>query len=102
MMKKYIFLILLITTLVTPAIGQKTEKASAQVAQESGMTVLLKGKTLQIQNIKTGDKIEILNILGVRVLEKKSDSTSIELQLELQQGYYIVKVGTQVRKISLK
>jgi ABC-type molybdate transport system ATPase subunit len=101
-MKKYLFLILLITTLATPVIGQKSERSTAQVAQESGMTVLLKGKTLQIQNIKNGDKIEILNILGVRVLEKKSDSTSIELQLDLQQGYYIIKVGTQVRKISLK
>jgi len=63
---------------------------------------LLKNKTLQLQNIKVGDKIQVLNVLGVKVLEKKSDSTIVDIQLNLSPGYYIVKVGSTVRKISLK
>jgi len=87
---------------LSPVCAQKSEKVGTPVSQEQAITIVLKGKTLQIQNIKSGDKIEILNILGVRVLERRADSTYIELQLDLQQGYYIVKVGNLVRKISVK
>jgi hypothetical protein len=101
-MKRYFLAFVLIFFFLAPLCAQKSDKVTTPVAQEQTFSIVLKGRTLQIQNIKVGDKIEILNILGVRVLEKRSDSTYIELQLELPQGYYIVKVGTLVRKISVK
>jgi len=101
-MKKILLAFVLMAALLAPVYAQKSEKVSTPVSQDQTITIILKGKSLQIQNIKVGDKIEILNILGIRVLEKKSDSTYVEIQLELPQGYYIVKVGTLVRKISVK
>lgn len=84
--------------------AQKQDKTEPVVTTqtETGVVVLLKNKTLQLQNIKVGDKIQVLNVLGVKVLEKKSDSTIVDIQLNLSPGYYIVKVGSTVRKISLK
>lgn len=101
-MVKKILIIVLIVSLFSPVFAQKSEKAVVPVAQEQTMSIAVKNKNLTIQNVKTGDKIEILNILGVRVLEKRTDSTTFEIQLDLPQGYYIVKVGSLVRKISLK
>jgi len=101
-MKKILFIFVFMTAFLVPVCAQKSEKVSTPVSQEQAISIILKGKTLQIQNVKTGDKIEILNILGVRVLEKRTDSTYVEIQLDLPQGYYIVKVGTLVRKISVK
>lgn len=101
-MKKILFIFVFMTAFLVLVCAQKSEKVSTPVSQEQAISIILKGKTLQIQNVKTGDKIEILNILGVRVLEKRTDSTYVEIQLDLPQGYYIVKVGTLVRKISVK
>lgn len=102
-MKGRIIIVICLLALFVPIQAQKSEKpAVAAVAQESSVSITVKNKTLQLVNIKVGDKIQILNILGVRVLEKKADSTTVDLSLELPQGYYIVKVGTTVRKISLK
>jgi hypothetical protein len=43
-----------------------------------------------------------LSIVGVKVLEKKPESSNCSLVLELPRGYYIVKIGSTVRKISVK
>lgn len=103
-MKRYTFALVCLLGLLQPLAAQKQEKVEAvsTTQTESTVVVLLKNKTLQLQNIKVGDNIQVLNILGVRVLEKKADSTIVDIQLNLSPGYYIVKVGTTVRKISLK
>jgi co-chaperonin GroES (HSP10) len=102
-MKGRYLLVICLLALFVPVLAQKSEKAAVvTVAQDQGVTITLKNKTLQLANVKVGDKIQILNILGVRVLEKKADSTIVDIALDLPQGYYIVKVGTTVRKISLK
>lgn len=101
-MIKKVLAIVLILSLFSPVFAQKSEKAVVPVAQEQSITIAVKNKNMTIQNVKTGDKIEILNILGVKVIEKRTDSTTFEMLLDLPQGYYIVKVGSLVRKISLK
>ncbi|MDP4278258.1 MAG: T9SS type A sorting domain-containing protein [Bacteroidota bacterium] len=100
-MKRRWWLMILLMAVLMPIYAQKGDKGTP-APQEQGVVVLLKNKTLQVQNVKSGDKLEILNILGVRVLEKKIEGTDVELQLNLPQGYYIVKVASTVRKISVK
>ncbi len=102
-MKKLVLtFIVLISVSFATIDAQKGDKATTTVSAEQAVSIVLKNKTLTVTNIKSGDKIEILNILGVKVLEKRTDKTTAEFQLELQHGYYIVKVGSVVRKISLK
>jgi len=62
----------------------------------------MRGNILQLQNATIGDKLEILSIVGARVLQKKIENTNQEFVLDLPKGYYIVKIGTVVRKISVK
>jgi hypothetical protein len=101
-MKKSFTFLLLLFVLLAPLTAQKSEKASAPASQETSASIFMKGNTLQLQNATVGEKIEILSIVGVRVFEKKIESSNQEFQLELSRGYYIVKIGTVVRKISVK
>jgi len=102
-MKKSLSLILLLFILIAPISAQKGEKAAAPVAQETpGVSIFMKGNTLQLQNVTVGEKVEILSIVGVRVFQKKIESTNQDYELDLPKGYYIVKIGTIVRKISVK
>jgi hypothetical protein len=78
------------------------EKVVVPVVQDAGVVVVLNGKIMQLQNANVGDKLEILNIVGVKIFEKKIESSNPQYTLDLPKGYYIVKVGDTVRKISVK
>ena len=101
-MKKIVILFVLTLILFAPLAAQKVEKVVAAVTMETTLSVILTGKTLQLQNATVGEKMEVLSIVGVRIVEKKIESTNPSFTLELPKGYYIVKVGTAVRKISMK
>jgi len=101
-MKKLVALFVLTLILLAPLAAQKVEKAVAAVTTETTLTVIQTGKTLQLQNATVGEKMEVLSIVGVRIVEKKIDSSNQSYALELPKGYYIVKIGTVVRKISVK
>lgn len=99
-MRKLIATSLLLLFLATPLIAQKADKVMP--SQETLITLQQNGKVLQLQNFSTGDKLEVLNIVGVKVLEKKLESSNQSFSLDLPKGYYIVKIGATVRKISIK
>ncbi len=101
-MKKIVALFVLTLILLAPLAAQKVEKAVAAVTTETTLSVILTGKTLQLQNATVGEKMEVLSIVGVRIVEKKIESSNPSFALELPKGYYIVKIGTAVRKISVK
>jgi len=98
-MKRIVVILVLALMTLSPLLAQKAEKVAAQ---ETTLSVILTGKTLQLQNATVGEKMEVLSIVGVRIVEKKIESTNPTFTLELPKGYYIVKVGTAVRKISVK
>lgn len=100
-MKKKFLTIALMAMFLAPVYAQRGERDAAPAAQEV-VSIFMKDKILLIQNARPGEKIEILNILGIRIYEKRADGSNIELVLDLPQGYYIVKVGNTVRKISIK
>jgi hypothetical protein len=101
-MKKSLAFILLLLMSLSPLIAQKSERAGSPVSPETVVSVYQKGKSLFLQNAPIGEKLKIMSIVGVCVFEKRVDSTYMEIILELPKGYYIVKVGTIVRKIAIK
>jgi len=101
-MKNFLVLLLLAFFTIAPLAAQKTEKVVAAAAPETTLSVILTGKILQLQNATVGEKMEVLSIVGVRVVDKKIESSNQTFTLELPKGYYIVKIGTAVRKISMK
>ena len=101
-MKKSFAFLFLLFLILAPLNAQRGEKTVVTVTQETGVSVFQKGTTLQLQNATVGEKIEVLSIVGVRVFEKRIESSNQEFQIELPKGYYIVKIGNIVRKISVK
>jgi len=100
-MKKIVVLFVLALITFAPLAAQKVEKVAAATT-ETTLSVIQTGKTLQLQNATVGEKMEVLSIVGVRIVEKKIESSNQSFTLELPKGYYIVKIGTAVRKISVK
>jgi len=100
-MKKLVVFFGLVLLTFAPLVAQKAEKVAVAPA-ETTLTVIQTGKTLQLQNATVGEKMEVLSIVGVRIVEKKIDSANQSYALDLPKGYYIVKIGTAVRKISVK
>jgi len=102
-MKKIVAIFVLALITFAPLAAQKVEKVVVPAATtETTLSVILTGKTLQLQNATVGEKMEVLSIVGVRIVEKKIESSNPSFTLELPKGYYIVKIGTAVRKISVK
>jgi hypothetical protein len=96
-MKKLLVFAFLMLLLAAPVVAQKPANG-----QDTVPTVVLSGKNLQVQNVNAGDKLEVLSIVGVKVMEKRLDGNNQTITLDLPKGYYIVKIGSSVRKISVK
>lgn len=99
-MRKLVATSMLLLFLAAPMLAEKGDRAVSST--ETVLSIQQNGKVLQLQNFTAGDKLEVLNIVGVKVLERKLDSANQTVTLELPKGYYIVKIGATVRKISIK
>ena len=49
-----------------------------------------------------GKTLEIVSLIGRKVMEKQIDSPAQKFELNIPKGCYIVKVGNVVRKISVR
>lgn len=105
-MKRTLLCILLATTIALPSAAaagavaaESAREAAAQEAEE--ITISLKGNTLHIQRAE-GYTAEIYNITGVKVASYKVDSPEKTVTLNLEKGYYIVKVGKVARRILIR
>ncbi len=99
-------IILACLLLATPAVTTMAESAWApsesaleQVKPETKCYV--NNANVRIQN-GAGQMMEVYNVTGVRILSFRIDSDDKTVNLSLPKGIYILKVGTFVRKISLR
>lgn len=101
MKKLYIILLFLVT--VCPCSVQ-----AAEVWEEGGVEAELEAVQLTISGAQirvcnaAGQQLEIYDLSGVRVGTVKIDSDDKTFQLHLQRGYYFVKLGKIVRKVSIR
>ena len=56
---------------------------------------------MRVQNAE-GQKLEVYNLIGVRVSLYRIDSADKTVTLGLQRGCYILKVGKVVRKVFVR
>lgn len=67
----------------------------------NGINITLNGAQLHVTNA-ANMTLEIYNLTGVRVMSMRIDSEDKTLNLNLQKGCYMLKVGKVVRKISIR
>ena len=54
------------------------------------------------KNAPAGSKLEVYSVVGIRVKEIPMKQPSGEYTVDLAKGYYIVRIGDTVRKVSIR
>ena len=55
-----------------------------------------------VENAPAGSKLEIYSVVGIRVKEIQMKQPSGEYTVDIAKGYYIVRIGDTVRKVSIR
>ena len=58
--------------------------------------------TIVVENAPAGSKLEIYSVVGIRVKEIPMKQPSGEYTVTIAKGYYIVRIGDTVRKVSIR
>jgi len=95
-LKRYIFILLLLSAFLMPvnASGRPAAEAFVSVSQVDG--------TLKIRTNKANANIYVYSILGNLVAERRLAQAQEEISFNLPKGYYIVKVNEEVQKIVVR
>ena len=56
----------------------------------------------RVENAPAGSKLEIYSVVGIRVKEIPMKQPSGEYTVDIAKGYYIVRIGDTVRKVSIR
>ncbi|ULB35427.1 MULTISPECIES: T9SS type A sorting domain-containing protein [Proteiniphilum] len=57
---------------------------------------------LKIENLPENSLLEIFNIMGVKVYNRRINAGTNEYTLALPRGYYIIKIGKITKKVAIK
>lgn len=103
MLKKLLFTLMLGCGAVPFMVQQVNAMPGVEIIENdfSQISIELKGSTLRVAGA-AGEDLYIYNITGVRVLSLRVDGNDKSYNLNLPKGCYIVKVGSVVRKISIR
>lgn len=84
--------------------AQDDRKDEAIQREQLSSTVVLsiRGTTVRVQHAQPGAVMEIYTILGVKIAALRITSPDETFQLNLSKGYYILKVGSVVRKVAVR
>ena len=103
MYKKHFIICILFFAVLVPIAAENISVASGNNIEQTETTpkYYVNGQNVRIQN-GNGKTLEVYNILGIRILSFRIDSEDKTLNLNLQKGVYILKLGKFVRKVSLR
>lgn len=97
------FLALLLLAQAPVVFAQEPLKQETTQNEEPEIIItVVNSTTLRVQHAPVGSTMEIYNVLGVKEVTEKIDSSDKTITINLSNGYYIVKIGTVVRKIVIK
>lgn len=80
------------------SVACETTHAEQTLMDESDLQVCVYGKTIVLQNVDNGCLVELFSVLGMKVASKIAASDVVEVSVS-SPGLYIVKVGSESRKV---
>lgn len=109
-MKVLFSIILLLAVGVGCPLGTMAQQANTTVSastEEENKTpdsieISAYDNKIVVENAPIGSKLEVYSVVGIRVKEIPMRQPSGEYPVELAKGYYIVRIGDIVRKISIR
>ena len=105
-MKAVVFIILWLTIYAGCPFGvlaQQTDTtALTQEKNPDNINISAYDNKIVVENAPIGSKLEIYSVVGIRVKEITIKQSSGEYPVNIAKGYYIVRIGDTVRKISIR
>jgi hypothetical protein len=103
-MKRFLLLILLFSSVTSPVFLFAQEKKDKVSVTENTVIPELSvdSNTLYIKNAPVGRRVEVITIVGNKVLEIEIKSTSVTHVLELPKAIYIFKLDGIVKKFVIR
>lgn len=101
MFKNLLTIFLMALTLGFPAHQAKAASSVLLIEMDQQAQISVNGSQIRVTGAQ-GQILEIYNVAGVRILSQRIDSYDKTIDLNLNKGCYIVKVGKTARKISVK
>jgi hypothetical protein len=101
MVKNILFISLISAMLLyIPTVSMaQNQKPNVEETQTIGVTI--NESVIHVINAN-GNILRVYDLTGVSIAQVKIDSSDKHIELNLQKGCYILKVGKVVRKISIK
>lgn len=96
----YILLSLIAMPMARAAEMPESPEAPFEAPLLEEITISIKGKELRVQNAE-GLVIDVYNVAGMKVASHRVDSPDKTVQLSVERGIYIVKVGKVARRINV-
>lgn len=103
MLKKYLILMLTLACFAA-LLPQETAAATfygTQAAEQTEPTIRIEGNTLTVSHAD-GLNLEIYTLTGSKTAAYVIEGEEVRIQTHLQKGWYILKLGTTVRKIAIR
>ena len=103
MVRQLLKLMLCASALLMPIHGMAYSSMAIHEGSEETVTPIqltVKGHQVRVQQAQ-GCTLEVYSVTGSKLFSVKIDSADQTIQLKLNRGCYIVKVGDVARKISL-
>lgn len=104
-MMKYILTTIMMALLTLCAPVQVRANAAIEIIendlQPTAANITVNGGTIRVSGAN-GKTMYVYNLAGVRIHSIKVEGADRTYDLNLSKGCYIIKVGTTVRKVSLK
>lgn len=104
-MMKYILTTIMMALLTLCAPVQVHANAAIEIIendlQPTAANITVNGGTIRVSGAN-GKTMYVYNLAGVRIHSIKVEGADRTYDLNLSKGCYIIKVGTTVRKVSLK
>lgn len=83
-----------------PVVVESTTEPEVSVALHTGVRITVQGAHVRVQ-FAEGQQLEVYDIVGKKQALYTLTSADETITLSLPRGYYLLKVGKQVRKIAL-
>ena len=93
------------TTVSRTTVAKDKEPDSVEISAYDNKIVVENapaGSKIVVENAPAGSKLEVYSVVGIRVKEIPMKQPSGEYTVDLAKGYYIVRIGDTVRKVSIR
>ncbi len=103
-MKRILLLLIFLLCLMgQTAIFSQDKREKTNIVEEVNVPELtLINNTLHIENAPIGSHLEVVTIVGNKILDIKIKTSSATCELNLPKGIYIFKLGGVVKKFIVK